>query len=273
MCAFLPDDQTVFVESNPENTYNEICGRRRHQNGETAERIFEMLSQILHCLAVLAAFIAPALMVLLPVRFLTRLPSFVFRKLLHFVAFTSVSFMILAARSWQAAALTSVLIAVALYPILAGLENAPWFGKLFVQKSPGEIKKSLLLLFFMFAALISVAWGMFGQPHLAATSILMWGTGDAAAALVGIPYGKHKVRSRFTDGKKSWEGSFAMLAVSFLSGMILLLSVQKTALPQAFLMASLGAVLGTATELFSPSEYDTVTVPAVIAAVLLIIAC
>ena len=232
-----------------------------------------MLSQILHCLAVLAAFIAPALMVLLPVRFLTRLPSFVFRKLLHFVAFTSVSLMILAAKSWQAAALTSVLIAVALYPILAGLENASWFGKLFVQKSPGEIKRSLLLLFLMFAALISVAWGVFGQPHLAATAILMWGTGDAAAALVGIPYGKHKVRSRFTDGKKSWEGSFAMLAVSFLSGMILLLSVQKTALPQAFLMASLGAVLGTATELFSPSEYDTVTVPAVIAAVLLIIAC
>ena len=125
----------------------------------------------------------------------------------------------------------------------------------------------------MFAALISVAWGVFGQPHLAATAILMWGTGDAAAALVGIPYGKHKVRSRFTDGKKSWEGSFAMLVVSFLSGMILLLSVQKTALPQAFLMAFLGAVLGTATELFSPSEYDTVTVPAVIAAVLLIIAC
>ena len=160
-----------------------------------------MLSQILHCLAVLASFIVPALMILLPIRFLTSLPSFVFRKLLHFVAFTSVSLMILTAGNWQAAALTSVLIAIALYPVLAALESASWFGKLFVQKSPGEIKRSLLLLFLMFAALISVAWGWFASPHLAAAAILMWGTGDAAAALVGIPWGKHKVRSRFTDGK------------------------------------------------------------------------
>ena len=231
-----------------------------------------MLSQVFHCLSILAAYIVPALMVLLPIRFLTGLPSFVFRKLLHFVAFTSISLMILAAKRWQAAAMTSVLIAIALYPILAALENASWYGKLFVQKSPGEIKRSLLLLFFMFAALISVAWGVFREPHLAAAAILMWGTGDAAAALVGIPCGKHKVHFRFTDGKKSWEGSLAMLAVSFFSGLILLLSVQKAALPQALLMAFLSAFLGTATELFSPSEYDTVTVPVVIVIVLLILA-
>ena len=230
-----------------------------------------LFSQTLHCLAVLASFIVPAVLILIPVRFLTKLPSYVFRKLLHIVAFSCVTLMILSAKSWQAAALTSVLIAVAVYPILAALESAPWFEKLFVQKSAGEIKKSLLLLFFMFAALISVSWGVFGKPHLAAAAILMWGTGDAAAALVGIPHGRHKVRSRLTDGKKSWEGSLAMLAVSFISGMIVLSAVQKTALPQAALSAGLGALLGTVTELFSPSEYDTVTVPTVIAAVLLLL--
>ena len=230
-----------------------------------------LFSQTLHCLAVLASFIVPAVLILIPIRFLTKLPSYVFRKLLHIVAFSCVTLMILSAKSWQAAALTSVLIAVAVYPILAALESAPWFEKLFVQKSAGEIKKSLLLLFFMFAALISVSWGVFGKPHLAAAAILMWGTGDAAAALVGIPHGRHKVRSRLTDGKKSWEGSLAMLAVSFISGMIVLSAVQKTALPQAALSAGLGALLGTVTELFSPSEYDTVTVPAVIAAVLLLL--
>ena len=73
---------------------------------------------MLHCLADLAGFILPSLLILLPVRFLTGVPSFVFRKLLHIVAFTSVSLMILTAGSWQAAALTSVLIAVALYPVL-----------------------------------------------------------------------------------------------------------------------------------------------------------
>lgn len=231
-----------------------------------------MISQILHCLYVLIVFLVPALMILLPVRFLTKLPSFVYRKLLHFVAFTSVSLMILAAKSWQAAALTSVLIAIVVYPILAAFENKPWYGKLFVQKTPGEIKRSLLLLFLMFAALITVAWGLFDQPQLAATSILMWGTGDAAAALIGIPCGKHKVHSRLTDGKKSWEGSLAMFAVSLLSGMIMLLFTQDMGFLRLLLIASFASVLGTATELFSPSEYDTVTVPIVIVAVLLIMA-
>ena len=230
-----------------------------------------MLLQISHCLGVLATYIVPALLILVPVRFLTRLPSFIFRKLLHFIAFTGVSLMILAAGSWQAAALTSVLIAVALYPVLALLERATWYEKLLVQKTPGEIKRSLLLLFFMFAVLISVAWGLFDQPHLAAAAIIMWGTGDAAAALIGVPFGRHKVRSRFTDGKKSWEGSIAMLTVSFLSGLIILLFAQKLALPQALLLAVVGALLGTVAELFSPSEYDTVTVPVVIVSVLLLL--
>ena len=233
--------------------------------------ISTLFRQTLHCLAAFAAFVVPAVLLLIPIRFLTKIPSYVFRKLLHFVAFTCVSLMILSAKSWGAAALTSVLIAAAIYPILSALENAAWYGKLFVQKSPGEIKKSLLLLFFMFAALVAVSWGAFGKPVLAAAAILMWGTGDAAAALVGIPYGRHKVRSRFTDGKKSWEGSLAMLAVSFAGGMLVLSAVGKMALPRCVCAAGLGAVLGTVTELFSPSEYDTVTVPAVIAAALLLL--
>ncbi len=48
-----------------------------------------------------------------------------------------------------------------------------------------------------------------------------------------------------------------------------LIATQTCGWPQALLMAGTGALLGTLTELFSPSEYDTVTVPIVILAVLL----
>lgn len=230
-----------------------------------------LIAQILHCLGAFVLYVIPWLLVLLPVRFLTKLPSYVFRKLLHVVAFTCVTLMILAAQSWQAAALTAVLIAAVAYPILAALEKAPWFESLFVQKSKGETKRSCLMLLGMFAAIITVCWGIFSQPHLAAAAILMWGTGDAAAALFGIPYGKHKVKSRFIDGKKSWEGSLAMLLAAFLSGMIVLHLTQNIDFPLALFSAGVGALLGAATELFSPSEYDTVTVPVVIASVLLLI--
>ncbi len=228
-----------------------------------------LFADILHCFGVLAAYIIPSVLVLLPIRFLTRLPSFIFRKLLHIVAFTCVSLMILSARGWQAAALTSVITAAVIYPLLTAAEHEVWYPRLFVEKKPGEIRKSMLMLFLMFAALIAVCWGISGKPHLAATAILMWGTGDAAAALVGIPFGKHKVKSKLTDGKKSWEGSAAMLIVSLTAGTCMLTLAQGMALSIAFPIAFAAALLGTAAELFSPGEYDTATVPAVIAAALL----
>ena len=178
--------------------------------------------------------------------------------------------MILFSESWDAAAITSGVLAAVIYPILMLAEKKPWFDRLFVQKSKGEIKRSMLLLFAMFTTVIAVAWGLFGKAELAAAAILMWGAGDAAAALVGIPFGKHKVRLRFTDGKKSWEGTLAMFAVAFLAGLAVLLSAGKTGLPRALLMAGVGALCGAGTELFSPSEWDTVTVPVAITAALLV---
>ena len=230
---------------------------------------FSLFTDTMHCLGVLISYIIPCVLILLPVRFLTKIPSFIYRKLLHIVAFTCVSLMILAAKTWQAAAAASVLIALLIWPLLKAFESRAWYPKLFVEKGSGEVKKSMLMLFLMFAALTAVCWGFFEQPHLAAAAILMWGTGDAAAALVGIPFGKHKIHFYLTDGKKSWEGSCAMLLVSFLSGLGILLLIREMLLADAALCAFAGALAGTATELFSPSEYDTVTVPAVIAGILL----
>ncbi len=226
--------------------------------------------QIIHCIKVLVLYILPSLMVLLPIRFMTRIPSFVFRKLLHIVAFVCVSLMILSARSPQAASLTSLILAVVIYPLLALFEKEPWYPRLFVEKRKGEIKCSMLMLFLMFAALTALCWGLFGERVLCAASILMWGTGDAAAALTGIPLGKHKARLPFTDGKKSWEGSGAMFLVSFLVGSVVLIFLQEMPAPRGLLTAAAGALVGAAAELFSPSELDTVTVPAAIALVLLL---
>ena len=232
----------------------------------------ELFVSVLRCFGILLAFIIPCVIVLIPLRFLTKVPSFVFRKLLHIVAFSCICLMIVLASDWKSAAITSLVAALILYPILSILEKESWYAGLFVQKKPGEIKMSLLLFFLMFVAVIAVVWGVFGKPFLAAAAILMWGIGDAAAALVGVPFGKHKVKSRFTDGKKSWEGSIAMFSVSFTAGLLMLLFVAGTGFVPALIFALTGAFFGTLTELISPSEFDTVTVPAVISAVLLILA-
>ena len=224
--------------------------------------------QTLSCLGRLILYIIPCVLALLLIRFMTKIPSYVFRKLLHVVAFSCFTVMVLTAESWQAAALTSVSMAVVIYPLLAPVEHEKWYGQFFVQKSPGEIRRSLLMLFFMFAAVIAVAWGIFGNPHIAAASILMWGMGDASAALVGIPYGKHKIKTRYAV--KSWEGTLSMFAAAFLFGTIVLHFFGGFDTGRAALAACLAAVAGAATELFSPSEWDTVTVPVVVLIVLML---
>ena len=231
----------------------------------------ELIVQVLYCFGTLLAFVIPGLAVLLLIRLVLKPPSFVFRKLLHITAFTGISIMILVSGSWAAVALTSGILAVIIYPILMIAEKKPWFDSFFVQKSKGEIKKSMLLLFVMFTAVIAVSWGIFDKAEVAAASVLMWGAGDAAAALVGIPFGKHKVRCKLTDGKKSWEGSISMLIVSFAVGLSVLISSGGTDLLFAFIAAGAGAPAGTITELFSPGEYDTITVPVIITFILLIL--
>ncbi|MDE7303351.1 MAG: TSUP family transporter [Oscillospiraceae bacterium] len=228
-------------------------------------------AQTLRCLGKFIMYIVPCVAVLLPIKFFTKVPQFIFRKLLHLVAFTCTTFMIIVAESWQSAALASCLIALLIYPVLAILEKEQWFNGLFVQKKPGEIKKSLLMLFLMFAVVAAVAWGIFGKPYAAATAILMWGTGDAAAALFGIPFGKHKVHLKPVNGKKSWEGTAAMFLVSLICGLSVFLLYCHFPFLESLAPIFVGASIGAATELFSPSEYDTVTVPVAVLAVLLLL--
>ncbi len=232
---------------------------------------FPLTVQTLQCFGRLILYIIPCVMILLPVRLFTKVPSFVFRKLLHIVAFTCFTVMMLAARSWQSAALTSVLIAVLVYPPLSFFEKEDWYSRLFVQKSPGEVKRSLLMLFFMFAAVITVSWGLFHNPHAAAASVLMWGVGDAAAALVGIPFGKHRVKIKPVNGKKSWEGSGSMLLISTLTGFGLLWLHSGYSAGTSFSCALAMAFAGTIAELISPSEWDTVTVPVTMLTIALLI--
>lgn len=232
---------------------------------------FELAVQVIRCFGTLLILIASALVIVILIRFLLKPPSFVFRKLLHIAAFSGITIMVLISESWMAAALTSALLSLIIYPFLKLCEKEPWFDRFFVQKSKGEIIRSMVLLFVMFTAVIAVAWGLFGRPEFASASILMWGVGDAAAALIGIPFGKHKIRFRFTDGKKSWEGSIAMMSAAMLCGFCILFCGFDHSLSSAIILSLTGALFGTVTEMFTPSEYDTVSVPAAILLVLLVL--
>lgn len=232
-------------------------------------RAVPLLYGVLACTLEFLEYIVPAAIILLCLHHFSNIPSHVFRKLLHLAAFTCLVEMMWAAKAWYQASLTALLFAAAVYPILCALEGQPWFDGLFVQKGPGEIKKSLLLLFVMDAALVAVCWGGFDLPWVAAASILMWGTGDGAAALAGHRFGKRHVKLPLADPKKTWEGSGAMVVVSALVGTAAMLLMTSMPWWQCLLFALAAAIPGAYTELISRGGNDTVTVPVVNTAVLL----
>lgn len=222
--------------------------------------IYMILSDTAGCLKDFLMYILPSVIALLGLKKFVRMPKYVFRKCLHLVAFTCVIVLIVSAAHWQSACLAAVTVAAAAYPVLAAAEKLPWFADLFVQKEPGEIKKSLLLLFFTIAAVTACAWGLLDRQGLAVTVILMWGIGDACAALVGIPFGKHRITWSFTDGKKSAEGSAAMFAAALAAGMICTAcSGTSGMMHMAKLIVT--AACGTFAELVSHKGNDTVWVP------------
>lgn len=232
--------------------------------------LFIYLKAALGCMDSLGRYILPCLAALLAARAMLKPKPYVFRKLLHMVAFSSACLTILAAEIWQAPALCFMAVALLIYPILAALEGSRRYADFFVEKEPGEVKLSLLLLFFTVAAVSAVGWGLFGHREAAAGAVLIWGTGDAAAALVGIPFGRHRLNIGFSGGKKTLEGTLADFAAGLAFGAAFFTLFCGIEPGRALPAALIGAAAGAFTELISPSEYDTATVPAAVLAALLI---
>ena len=119
------------------------------------------------------------------------------------------------------------------------------------------------------ALTISVCWGIFAERLLVLACVYAWGVGDAAAALVGKRFGKHKVKLPFADPRKSWEGSAAMFLSSVLSVLIVLLIRGGLGFGSCLLIAVLAATVTTYVELITKEGLDTVTCPAAAMAVIL----
>ena len=217
---------------------------------------------MLACLLFYLRFLIPAVAALVLIYLFAHLPHEVFRKLLHMVAFFSAPLIMHAAPNWLVAVATLVLFGAVVWPILVLGERLPWYADIFVQRRTHEVRRSLLILFWGDAAIVAWCWGLCGRPQVAVAAILMWGFGDAAAALVGKRFGKHHVSLPLADHKKTWEGSAAMCAVELVVGLLVL-----GACPQVLLAALAGAYV----ELITHGGYDTITVPVANALVLLLL--
>lgn len=194
-------------------------------------------------------------------RLMIRIPDELFRKILHCILLFSLPVFVFGYRSWQTAAVAALAFAAVVYPLLVALEKLRSFSRVTTERKKGELKHSLLLVFSMFALVIAVCWGLLGKRWLVLCSVYAWGFGDAAAALVGKRWGRHKIRWKHTDGKKSAEGSNAMFLCSFVSTFVIL-SLWSGQRPLVIVVTSLlTALVSTFAELYSKGGNDTVICP------------
>lgn len=214
-------------------------------------------------------YILPFAGTLVVIRLTIKMPRELFRKLLHAAAFTSTPVIMWLAPSWPVAVAVLVAFGVVVWPILALVERFDWYADLFIERRLHEVRRSLLILFWGNALVVAVCWGVFNKPVAASAAILMWGFGDAAAALVGKRWGRHCTGMPLADPHKTWEGSGAMWAVAALVGTVALMVLGGLPLGAALLRALVTGLVGAYVELITKRGYDTITVPVAQATLLL----
>lgn len=230
-----------------------------------------LLWKVLACFDRYLIYLAAWLTVLLLARHFVSIPKELWRKCLHLIAYTSSLFMMLESRDWLVASVCCLSFAAIVYPILHHAERWKGYAGLFNQRHPGEVKKSLLLLFCSHAVLIALCWGWLDKPHIAVTAILMWGVGDTAAALIGQRFGKRHIHLPLADSRKTWEGSAAMMISALGVGLVSMLIVSPLPWLLCLVHAAIAAPLAAYVELISHNGNDTVTVPAAVALALAIL--
>ena len=181
-----------------------------------------------------------------------------FRKLLHLVCIALLGGSIFFFSSWKESLTAMIILVVVGFPMLRLLERSDRFENFLAARKRGELAKSLVIVGTMFVTVVFVCEGLFGSKILALASIFAWGPGDAAAALVGKKYGRHRWGY---DKQKSVEGTTAMFIASFLCVAFLLYVYAGELSIQIVLSALVTAVAAAFSELISKDGNDTIICP------------
>ncbi len=199
---------------------------------------------------------------------MTSFKKEVFRKTLHIIVLAFTAFWFYMYDEWWRSVHVIAVVLVVIYPILKFLSRYKILSRIFNARKAGEFSDSFAALMIMYIMVASVCWGIFGERLLGIAAIYAWGPGDAAAALIGMKFGKHKIGR---EKKKSFEGSLAMFIFSFFSVLTVLFIYGKYGILATIIVALIVAIVSTITELVVENGYDTFYCP-ISAMVVLIIA-
>ena len=231
-----------------------------------------MFVEFLRLTGIYWGYIVSCALVLLLIRFTTKVPDYIFRKLLHVVAFSSILPLVLCTDSWLIAALVEIVFLAVIIVALHFFERFEFYSSLFVEKGKHEVITSFVMLFSLMTILIAIYWGGFGEEYcyIIVASIMAWGPGDGMAAIIGKTKGSHKLSGPHIEGVKSVEGSVAMGITSFVCSFAVLFFMSPLSLVHILELSLIIAPVAALVELYTKHGLDTVTVPIAVSVILAI---
>ena len=204
-------------------------------------------------------------LILIAIRFLVKIPDFIFRKILHLVAISMITILIVVPIHWWIAEIVLGICTFGILVFLLICEHTEFYKKLYVEKYKHEILISFFVFIAVVASLIALFWGYRGDTnkYCVLIALLSWGLGDAAASIVGHTLGKHKISGKFVEGTKSVEGSIACFVLAFIISLILLIALMHVVWWLSLIEAMLIGVFVVLAELFTKKGMDTASCPLV----------
>ena len=219
------------------------------------------MQQFIYGTGITLLYIVVAAGIMLLARMLFTIPDELFRKILHFILLGAYIPLVFAFETWWMAAAFAASLVVILFPVLLLAEKIPMFSSFVNERKKGEFRSSMVLAVGMMAFSVTICWGLFRDKYLVLASIYAWGVGDAFAALVGKRFGKHKIKWKLADGKKSIEGSVAMFLCALTSVFSVLVVRGGIDFVICAVIAVLAALVCTISEMCTKNGLDTVVCP------------
>ena len=100
--------------------------------------------ECLKVLGIYVGYIASLAVILVVVRFTTKVKDHIFRKLLHFVAFTSIIPLVFSTGIWWIAVAVEALFLILVIAALHFFEGFSFYKRLFVEKAKHEVIMSFI---------------------------------------------------------------------------------------------------------------------------------
>lgn len=208
-------------------------------------------------------------LILIVIRIKLDLSDELFRKLMHLAALIMTPLDILFSdNNYIASAVLFIIgllseIGLRIFPRLFDINpiTDKSYEAFFVEREAGEIRQSFVGYTIIQAVIILICT-VFYDFGVILMELLVWGIGDAIAALVGKTFGNRRIN--IGDNNKTYIGSASMFTVSLIITFFVLNIIYPMPLINTLIESVVIAIAATFTELISKKGIDTITIPAVV---------